>query len=66
MKKIIWDVDSNIKIVVTNPDEMYDVFFRLGGWMNLQVDDDYYPMSCKENGYRGYTREYFQKKYFDK
>jgi len=64
MTKIITKPDSDIKIEVSNEDEMYEIFFRLGGWIDLQVDNDYYPMSCKENGYRGYTRDYFKMKYF--
>ena len=64
MKKIIRDIDSNIEIKVTNEDEMFAIFHRLNGWMNLQVDDDYYPQSCKENGYHGYTQNYFKMKYF--
>lgn len=65
MKKIIYDIDSNIQIEVTNEDEMYEIFHRLNGWTNFQVDDDVYPMSCKENGYHGYTRDYFKMKYFN-
>ena len=65
MKKIIWDADSNIKIEVATADEMYKVFHFINGWMNLQVDDDYYPMRCEENHWKSYTRDYFEKKYFD-
>ena len=64
MKKIIRDIDSNIEIKVTNEDEMFTIFHRLNGWMNLQVDDDYYPMRSKENNYHSYTNDYFKMKYF--
>lgn len=65
MIKIISKPNSNIKIAVTNEDEMHEIFNRLLGWMDLKVDDDYYPMSCKENGYHAYTKGYFKKKYFN-
>ena len=65
MIKIISKPDSNIKIVVTNESEMQEIFIRLNGWMDLKVDNDYYPMSCEENGYHEYTRGYFKKKYFN-
>ena len=66
MKKIIIkDPDSNIKIEVTNEDEMYRVFHFINGWMNLQIDDEKYPMRCKENKWISYTKGYFKKKYFN-
>ena len=66
MKKItIKDPDSNIKIEVTNEDEMYRVFHFINGWMNLQIDDENYPMRCKENNWISYTKGYFKKKYFN-
>lgn len=65
MKKIIIkDPDSNIKIEVTNEDEMYRVFHFINGWMNLQIDNENYPMRCEENNWISYTKGYFKKKYF--
>lgn len=65
MLKIISKPNSNIKICVSNEDEMSEIFSRLNGWMDLRVDDDYYPRRCKENNYISYTNGYFKKKYFN-
>ena len=65
MLKIISDPHSNIKICVSNEDEMYSIFHFVNGWMDLRVDDDYYPMRCKENNWISYTKGYFKKKYFN-
>ena len=65
MVKIIFKPNSNIKISVSNEDEMYEIFFRLNGWMDLKVDDDYYPMRCEENHWHSYTKDYFKNKYFN-
>lgn len=65
MIKIIVKPNSKIKISVANEDAMYEIFFRLNGWMDLQVDNDYYPVRCEENHWHSYTKDYFKKKYFN-
>ena len=59
--KTIKIADTNITITVTNAREMYTMFFKLGGWYTLIVDNDTYPRDpdCV------YMESYFQKKYFN-
>ena len=58
---IIKVTDTGIEIKVNNADEMYKIFFRLNGWMDLEIGEDKYPCT---SGMVGYTRGYFQAKYF--
>lgn len=57
--KVITVPETGIIIGVTNAEEMYRVFFRLGGWWDLEVDGKLYPA-----GAASYTRSYFEAKYF--
>lgn len=57
--KTIKVLESNITITVNNADEMYFIFFRLHPWSDLEVDGDIYL-----NGTDGYTKSYFEAKYF--
>lgn len=57
--KIIEIVGTNIKISVSNAQEMYSMFFRLHGWA-LKIDDDTYPADLQTR----YTKGYFQAKYW--
>ena len=55
--KIITVHETNIRIEVANVEEMYNVFFRLHGCWDLEVDGKLYPASTKN----GYTRSYFER-----
>ena len=59
--KTIEVMGTEIKITVTNAEEMYIMFHRLYAYTGLKVDNDEYPY----NPLHGYTRGYFQKKYFE-
>lgn len=59
--KTIEVMGAEIKIMVTNAEEMYIMFFRLNGWMGLKIDNDEYPCDSRHS----YTKGYFQKKYFE-
>ena len=58
--KTIEVVGTNIKISVTNAQEMHTMFSRLHGWETLKIDNDIYPA----NSQTGYTKSYFQAKYW--
>lgn len=58
--KIIEIVGTNIKISVSNAQEMYSMFFRLHGWGTLKIDNDIYPADLQTR----YTKGYFQAKYW--
>ena len=58
--KTITVPNTNIEITVNNADEMFTIFARLHPWMDLRVDDVTYEQSATH----GYTRSYFQAKFF--
>jgi len=58
--KIIEVVGTNIKISVSNAQEMYSIFFQLHSWGTLKIDNDIYPADLQT----GYTKGYFQAKYW--
>lgn len=57
--KTIKVLGANTTITVSNAEEMYFIFFRLHPWADLEVDGELYP-----SGTDGYTRSYFEAKYF--
>lgn len=60
--KLIKVLGSNTTICVTNAEEMYFIFFRLHPWCDLEVDGEVYPSDVTT----GYTRSYFEAKYFER
>lgn len=57
--KIITIPETSIRIGVETAEEMYLIFFRLHPVHDLVVDGKLYP-----HGTDGYTKSYFEAKYF--
>ena len=58
--------DRDIKIEANNPEDAYVLVFRLHGWMDLEIDDEFFPSPCGHNTTkRAYwlTRDWFQAKF---
>ena len=57
--RIITVPETGIRIGVTNAEEMYRVFFRLGVDEDLEIEGKLYPA-----GEARYTKGYFEANYF--
>ena len=58
--------DTSIRIEANNAEDAYIMAFRLQGWVDLEIDGEFFPSPCGHNTtQRAYwlTRDWFKAKF---